>query len=376
MSNTFCALPFVHSCVRVGGTMSPCCRFDDSAYLIDGMNPREYFDSRHLEDIRKKMIVGEKLKGCTKCYQEEELGKKSMRQHANNEYKKFARMIYPNREVKFIEVSFDNLCNMACVSCTPIESSKWGEYLDELNYDNKLGSRYKQSPVSIIDIDYTDNDYTTTDKIKLLGGEPFLNVKNIEFLEKFQLEKLHFMMHTNCSLVPNKKWNELLEKIKLLTITLSIDGMGEVAEFSRYGVEWNQVERVLDWFIKFKEKKKYQNIKKGKGVYLSVHSVIHIFNIFDLNNFKNYLIDKQLRYNFDVLSNPHHLDIKILPKQIKEQLINTIDYAYIRNYLIKNIDYVDNDSLDRFFIYAERLQKRQHFNFVDTIVEDIKKCNG
>ena len=45
-----------------------------------------------------------------------------------------------------------------------------------------------------------------------------------------------------------------LPKCKQLSIRLSIDGMNEVAEFPRYGVEWNIINENIDWFIQFKNK--------------------------------------------------------------------------------------------------------------------------
>lgn len=32
-SPTICALPFVHSCTRANGEVTPCCRFSDGNYM-------------------------------------------------------------------------------------------------------------------------------------------------------------------------------------------------------------------------------------------------------------------------------------------------------------------------------------------------------
>jgi MoaA/NifB/PqqE/SkfB family radical SAM enzyme len=308
------------------------------------------------------MLDGKKLLGCEKCYQEEELGRISMRQKANKEYMKF---VQPSSPIKFIELSLNNLCNMACVTCTPFDSSKWNDYVDEINYDDIFGGRYQISKTADVLLDYTETDYKTTERVKMLGGEPFLNVKNIEFLEKFPLENILFETHTNCSIIPNKRWNAVLKKIKDVDIRLSIDGFGDVGEFSRYGIQWDQIEKTMDWFIRYK--------KSRDNVYVGVFSMCHIFNIFDTTNFEEYLNNKGLKYRIDIVHHPDHLDIKILPKSIKERLINTIGYSYVQDYLIKHIDYTDDDQLDKFFIYAERLQKRKHYKFVDKIIEDIKR---
>ena len=363
VTDTFCALPFAHSCTKVNGENTPCCRFADNKYF-DKISPKVYFNGEKLAEVRQLMLDGKQLAGCYKCYQEEELGKKSMRQWANEDF------LDPNTQadtpIKFIEISFDNLCNMACVMCHPRDSSKWNDYLDLLDYDKIFG--YKSMALDNTDniIDFTPADYESATYIKLLGGEPFLNVKNIDFLEKFNLENINFETHTNCSLIPNKRWRRILEKIKFANIHLSIDAIGDVASFSRYGVVWEQVQKTMEWFIEF---------KKLKNIRVSAHGMCHIFNVFDMHNCIQYLESKDLPYRIDCVHDPSHLDIKILPKRIKEKLIDIIKDDYVKNYLIKNIDYIDDDNLNKFLIFAERLQKRQHFSFVDDIVENINSHN-
>ena len=364
ISNTFCALPFVHSCTRVDGSSTPCCRFEDSNF-IEKTSPKAYFYSDKLAAVRTQMLEGKQLTGCRKCYQEEELGRKSMRQIANEDYLQYD--IPKNTPIKFIEISFDNLCNMACVPCATMDSSKWNEYVDIINYDNAFGGRLAECKNIDTILDFSPVDYQSTIKVNLLGGEPFLNVKNIDFLEKFNLQNIIFTTNTNCSIIPNKRWQNILKKIQSLNIKLSIDGINDIGAFSRYGVPWKQIEKTMDWFIDF---------KKTRNFTLSVHSMCHIFNVFDINNFEKYLQQRNLRYKIDCVHGPAWLDIKILPKKVKEQLIDHVKYDYVKQYLIKNIDFVDEYNLDKFFLYANRLQKRQHFVFVDNIVEEIMKWNG
>ena len=79
VTDTFCALPFAHSCTRVNGANTPCCRFADKKYF-DKISPKVYFNGEKLAEVRQLMLDGKQLAGCYRCYQEEELGKKSMRQ--------------------------------------------------------------------------------------------------------------------------------------------------------------------------------------------------------------------------------------------------------------------------------------------------------
>ena len=79
MSDTWCALPWIHMCVRPNNSLKPCCRFqvDDTRNLkvnlesieehgIDAMN-----DS-YWTQLRKDMLDGTRRSECQKCYKQEE----------------------------------------------------------------------------------------------------------------------------------------------------------------------------------------------------------------------------------------------------------------------------------------------------------------
>ena len=362
-SPTICALPFVHSCTRADGAVTPCCRFSDGDY-IEKMPPRAYLYSDKISTVRQQMLEGKRLTGCQKCYDEEAMGRKSMRQWANDDFIDF---VGHKKPIKSIEVSFNNLCNMACVMCSPQDSSKWNTYVDDLDYDGIFGITKSSNKTN--NLDFTKEEYESVTKLKILGGEPFINEKNIDFIEKFNLENLHFETHTNCSVIPNERWLEVFKRLKYCDIRLSLDAKQDYASFSRYGVPWNQISATLNWWIHF------QSLQDAERFHLAIHSVVHIFTIFDMDRFIWFLKGRSVRkFIFHPVTTPAYLDIKILPKSIKEELIPKIRDNYIKKYLENNIDYVDEDNLNKFLIYAERLQKREHFDFVDDIIEKIKNA--
>ena len=87
MSKVFCDKPFNHNYIHTNGKMRLCCTtiqdiptdngynlFDTSKHTID-----DYWNSNRMKEIRRKMIAGEKIRDCERCYRQEEQGVQSLR---------------------------------------------------------------------------------------------------------------------------------------------------------------------------------------------------------------------------------------------------------------------------------------------------------
>ena len=59
----------------------PCCLFDDGKKF--NLDPFKWWDSIDLHALRQQFIQGKRPKGCYKCWNDEDSGKKSLRQSIN-----------------------------------------------------------------------------------------------------------------------------------------------------------------------------------------------------------------------------------------------------------------------------------------------------
>ena len=119
-SDTYCVLPFVHFAVKPDGVAKPCCRFvhwdtPESAELWAENNHNAIGTERVLHgdqfaSVRQQMLSGERVHGCWKCYQEEERVGYSMRTMFNDRWPEHEDTV----ELKYLEVSFGNYCNLSC----------------------------------------------------------------------------------------------------------------------------------------------------------------------------------------------------------------------------------------------------------------------
>jgi len=347
----FCIAPFVHSCTNVGGRNKPCCRFSDSEYF-DHKPPMEYFLSPQMDKLRQQMLDNEELQGCAKCYRDEELGHPSLREKLNAEFG-----VTPHKKLKYIEIGLSNLCNMACVTCDAQYSTTWWKDIDEVNSIPEIVSTKSMKAKGKNKIEYTDfdfNDLSHVTKIKLLGGEPFMEQRNLNFLKKFDLKNINLDLSTNGSVLPNAQWLEVLDSVKNLYLNISIDGKGRVAEFVRHGTNWQKIKNNIKW---------WQNWRWSKGnrdtcpVYLQIHYVVHALNILDLADYeewhRSFIGEKMPTY--DVCSYPEYLDIKFLPKRIKEHLLKQELPEVVKKYVEKHIDAEDSFKTKQLVKYVEKL---------------------
>ena len=102
MSKTFCSFPFTHQYVAASGGVRICCATQDHAvnnkghrFHMNNDSLENVWNSDYMKQTRLKMIKGERLKECTKCYEQEEAGIQSMRMTIK---KKFLNVLVKIRE--------------------------------------------------------------------------------------------------------------------------------------------------------------------------------------------------------------------------------------------------------------------------------------
>ena len=104
------------------GEINPCCIFDKRIYpRYDSLEMA--FNGPENSELRSKMLNDEWIKGCEKCYRDDEIGKPSYRKNFNNKYDK---SYIQNPKIKELEFSASNLCNFKCIGCNSKFSSAIG----------------------------------------------------------------------------------------------------------------------------------------------------------------------------------------------------------------------------------------------------------
>lgn len=254
-NGTYCKYFWTHSTLWNGQSVIPCCRYDVYSVNANG-NPgllseerypftsfKDALNSNTWEIFRDNSLNGVKDGGCYRCYEDEENGITSLRQRANT-------LNWSNdTEVKltFLEINLGNYCNLACTICGSASSSLW--YEDDVAID-KLDTTFKyrrgvHEPDKNVIPDFNISDFEDVRYIKFVGGEPMIHPKFIKLLDllidnKFN-ERIELQIFTNSSWMPKEKVTSRLAKFSNVNISLSIDGIGAVNDYSRYPSKWDVV---------------------------------------------------------------------------------------------------------------------------------------
>jgi len=299
MENTFCSAFWKHTNIRGGNRIFPCCRYKTPVQTFDG-NVGEILHSKEYEDLRNNSLSGVENPNCSKCYYEESLGKESLRQQFNQQYSN------DSIQLKYLEVGFDNICNLSCDGCWEEWSSSWWVKKNP-NKNIKEGILNTEDFIDIPE---------TIEKVVFLGGEPLITNRHRKFLENFSdLNNLTVEYFTNGMFDLCDAEHQLLSKCKSVLFTVSIDGYGELNERVRSGSKWDKVQS----FIK--------NLQYNKVV----HTTIHINNWYGLNDMKMWIDENNYTWTTNVLTYPQHLDIINLEKEDKEKLVSILNSFDIPN---------------------------------------------
>ena len=90
MSKTYCVLPWVHMHVKPNKDVHLCSRKSIPLGNLNNASPEQIFNSVEMQGIREKMLNGECVAGCEKCYHEEKInGGQSLRTFMNNWFNQF-----------------------------------------------------------------------------------------------------------------------------------------------------------------------------------------------------------------------------------------------------------------------------------------------
>ena len=337
---TFCAAPFVHIVHNPDGQYRTCCMYK-TPLKGSYKNIKEAFNSEENQIIRKRMLSGERLHECEKCDIDEMHGGKnkvSYRHEFNTLYKQYI----DNPSFRTLEISVSNKCNFKCIDCGPRFSNQFG-------------------PTIINELPDPEN-YKDLEFLKILGGEPFLDKRNIELLKIVPRSNIKLMLVTNNSIFPNKETLELLSEFKHLNINLSIDGIHEVAEYVRSGTKWSKFERNWNkWFKWGRERER---------CHIVPHFVMHSLNAPFFEETLNWSNTEMSWWSWDFLIKPEWLNMSYLPNHIKEFILNENETLqeplkkflevneYDKNFFHQLVTKTDNIP-DRMENYVNRFYARQ-----------------
>lgn len=354
-------MPFVSLMVNTDATVRYCCmvkgnlnkiKHEDGTPYVCKDRLREAWNSEDMRDIRLNMIQGKKIEGCSVCYLQEETGRTSNREHANREWEwrlgrdKIAQLIDQALDndgtlvddLVYLDLRLGNLCNLKCRMCNPWNSSQIAREHLELDKTNKEYSEVWRKTFGVFPEKYLEvQEWFDSDilwdqvialipklkKVYMTGGEPTLIKNNFKFMQSCIDQgrtDIVLFFNTNCTNI-NKKFLELISQFDQVNINASIDGVGVVNEYIRAPSDWTAIAQNVE------------SLAQLDNVHLGITPTVQVYNIFNIVDTIKWVEELNVKYSrqifIDFLINihPDHLNINILPDDLRKQALSYIlDY--------------------------------------------------
>lgn len=338
-SETFCSLPWTHLNVQPNGDIFPCCMspYDKPIGNTSRDTLEEIWNGNEMKLIRKQMLSGKRPAACARCFNLEDNGVISPRDHHTRFFEDRIEEFVANTnketgeyndfKLRYWDFRWSNRCNFKCRMCGVFSSSKWYE-------DSKIihGHEDESKGVFQFNINSKENVFELVDKfiydveeVYFAGGEPLVMDENYLILEKLIAAgrtdvKLRY--NTNFSHLKYKKWDlfEMWMKFQNdpkgnVSLFASLDAAGELAEVVRNGTNWIKVEANIK-----------RCIEAGIGVIFS--PTVSLLNMYHIDK----LIEAADRVGLyphslsvhNLLTDPSYYDIRLLPDYLKESFINKL----------------------------------------------------
>lgn len=343
-----------HSCYHPNVHKTP---LDEIAIDVSALH-----NTKWKKQQRKEMLEGGRPAECSYCWNIEDLPGDHI---SDRHLRSSEHWALPNLETAkslswdadvyptYLELNFGHECQFKCSYCAPMASSSWfnetkkfgewpmihhknrGQYsIASFEQPGSLYRKENENPYIEAFWKWFPDAYPHLKVLRFTGGEPLLSsnvFKVIDFIKEHPRPDLEFALNSNMG-IPQRNLDKFVEqiddlqktkKIKKVTVFTSVDTWGVQAEWIRNGLNIDQYEQNLHYFM--------------QNVHNSSFSFMITFCLLSIPNF-NLLLDKILefrkiynngssqRINFDTpyMIEPPHLSALLvddyLLNRLKEQL--------------------------------------------------------
>ena len=333
-SKTFCMHPFTGLATREDGAVKACCRSHPVGF-IQNATLEEIWNNSTMQRIRQQVLNGERPAECAPCFNLEDQGVESLRQrHINGVIPEARINLYPDTplqevmpfEFPTMEIKMNNLCNLKCRMCNPMDSTSWNDwqeieshYVKEDNFlvrkINDLNLKNKPFLDSFVD---TDNWWTSFEKllpyfrrVEFAGGEPLMDPTHYKILDMLAPygNNIEIKYATNLTMLgkSNRTIWQYWPKFKSVAVNVSIDGIGNSYEYVRGNASWAELINNI---------KQIQTIPNVSRIVGAV--AVQVSNILILDKMIKYFLDDLgIVFYTNMVNYPNVLSAQVLPNELK-----------------------------------------------------------
>lgn len=338
--------PFTGLATREDGAVKACCR-SQPVGQIQCQSLEEIWNNNTMRRIRQQVLNNERPKECEPCFSLEDQGVESLRQrHIKDTIPESRINLYPTAlealrddytmpfEFPTMEIKLNNLCNLKCRMCNPLDSTSWKDwnevvpfYKKENNYLVPTVERLVNTPGQYIGpFDDSDNWWTSFEKllphfkrVEFAGGEPLMDPGHYKILDMLKpygknIEIKYATNGTTLGINKGRTIHDYWPHFKSVAVNVSLDGIHDVYNYIRGNGNFSEVEANI------KEIQKIPNVSRVVGAFTAQAG-----NILQAAECIDYFINKMnIVFYSHRVSYPTVLSAQVLPQELKNRAITRL----------------------------------------------------
>jgi len=245
------------------------------------INPSLLHNTEHKKHQRQIMLQGQRPTECSYCWNMEDQGKLSDRHYRSGEpwaavdFEQIKNSTGTEDVVpSYVEVNFNNACNLRCSYCSPQFSSSWadesqrmGPYatstphnsMDHFTGNRRIIPARESNPYVDAFWSWWPTLYPALEHFRMTGGEPLMDRNTYRVFDHVienPSKKLHLNVTSNFS-VEQGLFDKYMSAVKTICDGriehfmqyVSLDGWGSQAEYMRHGMTFDLVWSRVDQYL-------------------------------------------------------------------------------------------------------------------------------
>jgi sulfatase maturation enzyme AslB (radical SAM superfamily) len=372
--------PFTGLATREDGAVKVCCRSQPVGWIQE-QSMEEIWNNDTMQLVRKQVLCGERPDVCKPCFDLEDQGVESLRlRHIAGIIPEARINLYPNAldkltdnytmpfEFPTMEIKLNNLCNLKCRMCNPLDSTSWQDwdqiksfYEKENNYLVPTVAKLVKKPGQYIGpFDDTDHWWNSFEKllphfrrVEFAGGEPLMDPQHYKILDMLKpygknIEIKYATNGTTLGISKGRTIHDYWPHFKSVAVNVSLDGINDVYNYIRGNGNFSQIEANI------KEIQKIPNVSRVVGAFTAQAG-----NILQAAECIDYFINEMnIVFYSHRVSYPNCLSAQVLPQELKDEAIKRLQAVESRLFTFENIK--NNSLLEK----VTRQQIKDNINYL------------
>jgi len=337
--------PFTGLATREDGAICACCRSHPIGN-IQSQSLEDIWNNKTMRRIRQQVLHNERPPECEPCFSLEDQGVESLRQrHITGKIPEARINLYPHAlngmdenfnmpfEIPTMELKLNNLCNLKCRMCHPMDSTSWNDWsevkdfykaegnimyaiVEEHNLESKPHlDKFQDNPEWWASLEKLLPHFR---RVEFAGGEPLMDPQHYRILDMLapyghQIEIKYATNLTTLGKSSRTIW-EHWPKFKSVAVNVSIDGLWDSYEYVRGNASFAELVNNI------KQIQTIPNISRIVGAV-----TVQVSNVLVLDKMIEYFLNNLgIIFHSHRVEYPKLLSAQVLPVELRELAIERL----------------------------------------------------